>query len=189
MLGNFYGAGPLSRLGLAIGLCAAAGLAAISVRSGARCLTRGVEGEPRSAVLFSLAAFTLLFCANCAIGRVFTGPIAPLAPRYATLLVPGGLAILLQLEALAPRGTVAGLAMIYTLLLVPCTALQRADEVAGANWFADGRRAWKAAYLQNHDEAAANRISRFSVYPAPLGDRLRYLEDRRLNLFRGEPSP
>jgi hypothetical protein len=189
MLGNFFGAAPLSRLGLVLGLAVAAGLAAIAVRNAVLCLKRGVASEPRSAVLFCLSAFTLLFCANCAVGRVFTGPIAPLAPRYATLLIPGGLAIFLQLDALAARRGALGLAMLYTLLLLPCTTLRRADEVAGANWFSDGRRSWKAAYLETHDEAAANRISRFSVYPGPLGDRLKYLEDRRLNLFQGEPAP
>jgi hypothetical protein len=189
MLGNSFGAAPLSRMGLFVGLMAAAALAAIALRSGAACLARGVAREPRSAVLFCLSAFTLLFCANCAVGRVFMGAIAPLAPRYATLLIPGGLALFLQLDALAPRGTVAGLAMLYTLLLVPCTTLRRADEIAGADWFADGRRAWKAAYLATHDEAAAGRVSHFSVYPGPLGDRLTYLENRRLNLFEGQPAP
>jgi hypothetical protein len=189
MLGNFFGTAVLSRWELVVGLAAAAGLAAISVWNGFRCVRRGVAREPRSVVLFCLAAFALLFCANCAIGRVFTGPIAPLAPRYATLLIPGGLAIFLQLDTLVPRGAIAWLAIIYTALLIPGTAVQRADEVYGANWYAEGRRAWKAAYLETHDEAAADRISHFSVYPASLGDRLRYLEDHRLNLFLPPPSP
>ncbi len=188
MLGNFFGAAPLSRLGLVIGIAAAAGLAAIAARNALLCLRNGVAREPRGAVLFCLSAFTLLFCANCAVGRVFTGPIAPLAPRYATLLIPGALAIFLQLGALASRRAALGLAMAYTLLLVPCTTVRRPDEIAGADWFADGRRAWRAAYLQTHDEAAANRIAHFSVYPGPLGDRLRFLEDRRLNLFQDEPA-
>jgi hypothetical protein len=189
MLGNFFGAAVMTRWEVCVGLAAAAGLAAISVGNAARCVSRGVAREPRSAVLFCLSTFTLLFCANCAVGRVFTSPIAPLAPRYATLLIPGGLAIYLQLEVLASGVASSWLAIAYTVLLVPATAAPRADEVNGANWFAEGRRSWKAAYLQTHDEAAADRIAHFIVYPLPLGPRLRYLEDRRLNLFEGLPSP
>jgi hypothetical protein len=183
MLGNFFGTAALSRAELVVGLVAAAGMAGISFWNGIICIRRGIAREPRCVVLFCLSTFTLLFCANCAIGRVFTGSIAPLAPRYATLLIPAGLAIFLQLEVLAGRRGLAWLAIVYTLLLVPGTAVRRPDEIFGANWFADGRRAWKAAYLKTHDEAEANRISNFSVYPGPVGDRLKYLEDRRLNLF------
>jgi hypothetical protein len=189
MLGNFFGAEVMSRWEVWVGLAAAAGLAAISVGNAVRCVARGVAREPRSTVLFCLATFTLLFCFNCAVGRVFTTPIAPLAPRYATLLIPGGLAIYLQLEALAARAGLRWLAIAYTVILIPGTSVQHADEVIGANWFADGRRSWKSAYLQTHNEAEADRISHFSVYPLPLGDRLKYLEDRRLNLFQGLPSP
>ena len=191
MLGNFFGTAALSRTQLVAGTAAALGLLAIAVRNGFACFRKGVSRDPRSVVLFCLATFSLLFCANCAVGRVFTGPIAPLAPRYATLLIPAGLAIFLQFEEMASRARFAGLAVLFALLLVPATAVQRADEVYGANWFANGRRAWMAAYLKTHDEGQADRTSHFSIYPAPLGDRLKYLEDRHLNLFRqpvtGEP--
>lgn len=183
MLGNFFGAPILSREGLVLGLLAAAGLTAIAAWNGARCVLGGVARNPCSVVLFCLSTYTLLYCANCAIGRVFTGAIAPLAPRYVTLLVPGGLAIFLQLSTLPARRPLSLLAVLYTVLLVPATAFPRPEEVVGANWFADGRRSWKAAYLETHEEEAADRISHFSVYPGPLGDRLLYLKERRLNLF------
>jgi hypothetical protein len=188
MLGNFFGAAVLSREELAVGLTALLCLAAIGIWNAIRCVRRGVTNEPRSVVLFCLATFALLFCANCAIGRVFTGPIAPLAPRYASLLIPAGLAIFLQLGELAKRRRFAWLPVLYTLLLVPGTAIQRPDEIYGANWYSEGRRSWKDAFLKTHDEGEANRISNFSVYPAPLGERLRYLEDHKLNLFL-PPAP
>jgi hypothetical protein len=190
MLGNFFGAAAMSSSGLIIGLAAAAGLAAISVWNGIRCLRRGVARDPRGAVLFCLATFTLIFCVNCAVGRVFTEQIAPLAPRYATLLIPGGLAIFLQLGNLAPpRGALSWLAIIYTAILIPGTTVPRPDEVDSANWFANGRRSWRAAYLETHDQGEADRISHFSIYPAPLDGRMRYLEDHRLNLFLPTPAP
>jgi hypothetical protein len=183
MLGNFYGTAVLSTWQLVVGLAVAAGLLAIGAWNGFRCAVRGVANEPRSVVLFCLSAFALLFCANCAIGRVFTGPIAPLAPRYASLLIPAGLAIFLQLSALRVRPHVGWLALAYTVLLIPGTAVQRADEIYGIHWYAEGRSAWKAAYLSTHDQAQADAIAHFPVYPGPVTERLDYLETRRLNLF------
>jgi hypothetical protein len=74
----------------------------------------------------------------------------------------------------------------YALLLIPATAIYRAEELSSADWYADGRRNWKAAYLMTHSEEQADRLAKFSVYPAPLGSRLTYLEQHRLNLFRPE---
>jgi hypothetical protein len=183
MLGNFYGTAVLSNWQLIVGLAAATALLAISVWNGVRCVRRGISGNRQSVVLFCLSTFVLLFSANCAIGRVFTGAIAPLAPRYASLLIPGGLAILLQLSTLRVQPGCAWLAAAYVVLLIPGTAVRRADEVYGANWFAEGRRSWGAAYLSTHDEAKANQIAHFSIYPAPLGERLDFLEAHDLNLF------
>jgi hypothetical protein len=183
MLGNFFGTAVLSSWQVVLGLAAALGLAAIAVWNGFRCVVDGVAKGPQSVVLFCLSAFALLFCANCAVGRVFTGSIAPLAPRYAALLIPAGLAIFLQLCALRVRPGVSWLVFTYVALLVPGTAVRRADEVYGANWYADGSRAWKAAYLSTHDESKADQAAHFSVYPGPVSDRLIFLEDRQLNLF------
>ena len=183
MLGNFFGTEALSAWQLVLGIAAAASLAAMAAWNAVRVVSRGVAANPRNVVLFCLSAFTLLFCANCAVGRVFTGPIAPLAPRYASLLIPGGLAFLLQLSLLGPPGRVAWVAIAYAALLVPATAVRHPDEVYGANWYADGRRAWRAAYLATHDETKADQLSHFSVYPVPLAERLGFLERNRLNLF------
>lgn len=188
MLGNFYGTEVLSSWQLVVGLCVAAALLGISVWNGIRCIVDGIAQNRRGVVLFCLSTFVLLFCANCAIGRVFTGAIAPLAPRYASLLIPGGLAIFLQLFTLRARRGYAWLSVAYLVLLIPGTSVRRADEIYGANWFADGRRSWSAAYLRTHDEAKANQISHFSIYPAPLGERLSYLEANDLNLFIPTPS-
>lgn len=189
MLGNFYGTAVLSRVQLVVGLVAALALVVISVWNGFRLMVRGVANDPRSVVLFCLSGFSILFCSNCAVGRVFTGPIAPLAPRYASLLIPAGLAIFLQLSVLRVRRPFAWLAAVYTLLLIPGTAIPRSDEVSGANWYTEGRRAWKAAYLSTHNEAKSDQISHFSIYPAPLGERLTFLENHQLNLFLPPPAP
>jgi hypothetical protein len=189
MLGNFFGTAVLSRWQLVLGLLTAAALVAIGAWNAIRCLRNGVAEDPRSVVLFCLSGFTLLYCSNCAVGRVFTGAIAPLAPRYATLLIPGGMAILLQAASMPRRRPFTWLVYAYAVLLLPATAFPRPDEVSGANWYADGRRSWRAAYLASHDQGEADRMAHFSVYPLPLGDRLKYLEDHRLNLFLPPESP
>ncbi len=189
MLGHFFGGALLSRGELAVGFSVAACLVVIAVLNGVRCMKMGVAREPRSVVLFCLASFTLLFCANCAIGRVFTGSIAPYASRYSALLIPAGLALSLQFAVLARRGVFAWVALAYTGLLVPATAFPSTYEVSGAEWYTDVRSAWKAEYLKTHDKADADRVAHFEIYPGPLGDRLTYLEEHDLNLFLDRPSP
>jgi hypothetical protein len=183
MLGNFFGAPMMSQSGVFLGLVVAAALLAIALWHGWRVVRIGVVTEPRSAVLFCLAAFTLTYCANNAVGRVFTGPYAPLASRYVTLMIPGGMALFLQLALLGAERPFHWPALVFAALLVPGTAFPRSLDTMGINWYTEGRIHWKAAYLATHDEAQANKASHFSIYPGPLGDRLTFLEDRHLNLF------
>ncbi|HEY1792670.1 MAG TPA: hypothetical protein VGG34_07110 [Opitutaceae bacterium] len=189
MFGNLSGTPALSPASLGIGGVAALAAAAVCGWNGAVCLRRGAADNPRNAVLFTLSGFALLFAFDCAVGRVFMSEIAPLAPRYATLVIPGALGILLQMESLAsaPRWAVASAS--FAVLLVPASLHFRADERIGVRWFTDGRRAWKAAYLKSGNEAQADADSHFQVYPGPLGDRLQYLKDHRLNLFHGPGEP
>lgn len=189
MLGNFVGLPVLSGAELVVGLGLAAALLGIALYHGTRCLRRTVAADPQSAVLFSLAAFTLLFCANCAIGRVFTGVTAPLAPRYVTLLIPGMLALYLQLVALAGHRAGYLAALVALSLLVPTTTRLQPFETVGTRWYADGRSAWKAAYLRTGSEAEANRVAGFSIYPASVEPQLRYLRAHHLNLYRDSPAP
>jgi hypothetical protein len=183
MLGNFFGAPILSLSGVILGLLVAAALVLICIWHGRRVVRIGVAREPASVVLFCLSAFTLLFCTNAAIGRVFTGEIAPLSSRYVTLLIPGAMALFLQIALLGRRMALGWPAIAYAALLVPGTCFLRPLDVTGINWYTEGRTKWKAAYLETHDEAKADRIAGFPIYPGPIGDRLRYLEERRLNLF------
>lgn len=189
MLGNFAGLPVLSGAELWVGLGLAAALLGIALYHGIRCLRRAVTADRRSAVLFSLAAFTLLYCANCAVGRVFTGATAPLAPRYVTLLVPGMLALYLQLVALADRRAGYLAALVALSLLVPTTAFLQPFENVGTRWYAGGRTAWKAAYLRTGSEAEATRAAGFSIYPVSVEPQLQYLRTHHLNLYLDGPAP
>jgi hypothetical protein len=189
LLGHFYGMPLLSTAETVFGLAVAAVLVVICAWNGVRCVLRGVEREPRSVVLFCLSAFSILFCVNCAVGRVFTGPIAPYSSRYVALLIPAGFAILLQALVLSQRRPLFWLALAYGAFLVPATAFARPYEVWGANWYSEGRSAWKAEYLRTLDQAAADKAAHFPIYPGKLDDRLEYLREHRLNLFLPSPGP
>ena len=189
MLGHFFGTPLLSTGEVVFGLVVAAALVAIAAWNGVRCLLRGVDREPRSAVLFCLSAFAILFCANCAVGRVFLGPYAPYSSRYDALLVPAGLVLLLQASALADRRPFLWLALAYTAFLVPATAITRPYEEQGTTWYTRGRSAWKAEYLRTLDQAAADKAAHFPIYPGKLDDRLNYLREHRLNLFLPPSGP
>ena len=183
MLGNFFGAPILGALGLVLGLLVAAALVVICVRNGRRMIRAGVASEPGSVVLFCLSAYSLLFCGNAAVGRVFMGDTAPFASRYVTLMVPAGMALFLEIALLGRRRPFGWPALVYAALLIPGTCFLRPLDVTGVQWYTEGKAKWKAAYLETHDEAKADKAAGFQVYPGPLGDRLKYLEERRLNLF------
>ena len=183
MLGNFFGAPMLGSFGLVLGLLVAAALVLICFRHARRMIQSGVAGEPGSVVLFCLSGYTLLFCANAAVGRVFTGDIAPLASRYVTLLIPGGLALFLEIALLSRRSPYGWPALAYAALLIPGGCFLRPLDAAGVQWYTEGKTRWKAAYLETHDEAKADKAANFQVYPRPIGDRLQFLKERRLNLF------
>jgi hypothetical protein len=167
----------------------AALLIAICALNGAKVVMWGVKEEPRSVVLFLLSGFSLLFCADCAIGRVFTGPSAPYGPRYVALLIPAGMALFLQAVALSRQPRFLWAAVLYTVVLIPATAFPRPYEVEGAAWYANGKRAWKAEYLRTHDKDEADKASHFPIFPGDLSEKLKFLQDRDLNLFLQEPSP
>jgi len=189
MLGHFYGTPLLSAGELVFGYCTAVLLVAIAAWNGIRCALKGVEREPRSVVLFCLSAYSLLFCVNCAIGRVFNGTLAPYSSRYVALLTPAAVAVFLQAGVLSQRRTFLWLTLAYTVFLVPATAIPRSYEVWGTKWYTEGRRTWKAEYLRTHDQAAADKAAHFAIYPGNLDSRLKYLEERRLNLFLPPEEP
>jgi hypothetical protein len=185
MLANFHGVPGHAAPTIAFGLVVCAGIAAVCALHGRRLLRRGVVAEPLSAVIFCLSAFTLLYCANTAVGRVCLGlDAAPGAPRYVTLIIPSAVAVFLHLHFCTGKKW-RWLAGLYVALLAAGTLCLRANDRAAVRWFHDGEVAWRAAYLETHDELTANERAHFEVYgkPGVITDRLRYLEEHRLNLF------
>ena len=185
MQANFFGIAWGTAASVAVGLGIAAGMMVVCAVHGWRLVRSGIEREPASAVLFFLSGFTLLFDVASALGRTSMGwEVASMQSRYVTLLVPGMIAILLQLGMLRSgkwsRATIA----IFTVVLLAGTAKLADSDLSLAMWLRDGRLAWRDAYLRTGDFDAAGRVSGFEIYPSPeIDNRLRYLREHRLNFF------
>jgi hypothetical protein len=184
MLANFFGVAHAGPLDVWVGAAVAAALLLAGGLHGWRMIRQGVVEQPTSTVIFSLATFEFIYLINTAIGRVMLGlDGAPRASRYVVLIVPGALAIFLTLANGKPARRSAFLALVFAILLVPATAFLHWSESQSIVDFATGRRIWKETYLETHSEARASARSHFDVFPIPIPDRLRYLEEHRLNLF------
>ncbi|HVZ65790.1 MAG TPA: DUF6057 family protein [Lacunisphaera sp.] len=156
---------------------------------GRRLLRAGPAAQPASAVIFLLAAFTVLYCLNTAVGRVMLGwRTAPYAPRYVTLLIPAFFAFYLQAELLPGRmwryGALAVLAFVTAyagLFLTP-------EEKSAVAWYSGNRAKWRDVYLetgsQQKADAATSPDQGYVIYPADLTPRLQYLREHHLNLFK-----
>lgn len=183
MLANFYGVPGSGPGTLAFGFGISAVLAALCGWHGWRLIRRGVAEEPRSTVIFCLAAYTLIYCAFTAVGRVFLGFGWATSPRYVTLMAPAALTIFLQLATLPYPKLAGGLALTYALLLVVGTGFLREGDWEEVRRYCEGRKTWKVTYLTTHDEKLAEKKADFPIYPGSIAARLRYLERNRLNLF------
>lgn len=185
MAANFFGLGP-DHLGITVGLLITALWVVMCVSHFVIISRHGVVSRPRSVVIFSFCAYTLIYCANTAIGRVFLGwAQASMASRYITLLIPGAVAILIQLATLPSRRIAIPTAFLYLICLAPGVLIMHKWDWNNVRWFSNGRRIWKRTYLATHDEVKANQVANFMIYPIPgiITDRLNYLESHHLNLF------
>ena len=191
MLNNLHGIRGGDDFTLGIGICMVVILAMLVGWHGSLLLRNSVEEESRSAVIFCLAAYALLYCFETAIGRVVLGwQEASLAPRYLTLMIPAGMAFYLHLVGMKNRWLSQALCVLYALFLVHGSGQLSAGEMQTVQYIRDGRLAWKVAYLQTRDEIQASERAGFLIYPAPLlHERLQFLEEHRLNLFNVQGLP
>ena len=182
MAARFFGAvtsfSLAATVGIPIVLCAA-GIFAVLAR---KLVSKESLGNIQL-IAAVLLAFSILFAADTAVGRVCLGSVAALAPRYATLLIPGVTAIYFYLQTLSPAGIRRWITSILILLLIPgCLSVD-----GGADWYADGKRAWVECYLRTENISECDKSAGFVIHPYPdqthLKDKLDYLKAHRLNLF------
>jgi hypothetical protein len=174
---------------LLFGLGIFLGLVLLCVSHALCVLKDGVNHRPGNAVIFSLSAFSLLYCGNIVLGRTALGWYdVAITSRYITLLIPLGLAILLQIGTCRDLRLARSLSVGFALWISYGAIALNTREWKEVAHFHNGQAAWRAAYLSSHDETSANSAAHFKVYPTPhvITDRLRYLQDHQLNLFSGE---
>jgi hypothetical protein len=185
------GGGPLVALGLALAIVCAAMVA----RSGWRMLASAGR-DRRAAVVFALSGFSLLFAANAAMGRACLGPELAGSSRYVPYLLPFYLAVHLVLSDLAPSRTravvMAGLCLLWATKELAWT--RRASRADAAFW-ARHKAAWRSCYLASQDVracTAAHPLGPVDVDASHLEEKLRFMREHRLGLFRegvGAPEP
>lgn len=180
MLARFFGVTGTGSASVGFGMAVALIVALIAVWQARKVLLRGVAENPRSAVLFCLTSYALIYCFVTAYGRAVGNPAAS---RYVPLTMPAPLAIFLVLAGAGGRLRSASLGISYAVLLAIGTTQLQPAEMESIRFYSEGRKAWKAAYLATHDEAKADAASHFAVFPRPIPERLKYLEEHRLNLF------
>ncbi len=182
MFARFLGVVYATEFGVVLGLILFGFLVWIVVRH-AIALVHEPALDFRSLAIVALGAWTLLFCANAAVGRVCAGLGGAQMSRYATLLIPGFFALYLHLTTLAGEVRTRLMTALATILLtLPVMNIKVDMDVAQR--YATGKRQWRDCYLSARDIGACDAATRFSVYPTPTIDgKLSFLERNRLNLF------
>lgn len=192
MLASFAGLRSHVALDLAGGAVLLLLLGAVAAIHGRRLLRAAPSAEPASAALFILAAGTLLYCLNTAIGRISLGwHDAPYAPRYIPLVAPGMLALFIQAERLASRLWRNGLwVVLFATAAWSGLTLPPGDRHA-VDWYRRSRERWREVYRATDSQARANAATvtdgDFVLYPGDLTTRLEYLRRHQLNLC--QPAP
>jgi hypothetical protein len=185
MLGNYFGLDRATPTAVAVGLAVFVSLLGICVFHLAQAFKQGTGANNRSAVLFCLSAYALIFCTQSAIGRTLVGWQTGALSRYVTLMIPMGLALLIHLST-TPATARRGLPIIYGALLVLGTFSLTQNDLDASRYLHNKCLDWRLAYLQTHDETAADKLVNFPINFTPVTNRLYYLRALRLNLFDRE---
>jgi hypothetical protein len=102
-------------------------------------------------------------------------------------MIPAGLAIFLHLATLKTPRTAAIMGILYALSIAYGSVTLNQSDWKEVHEFHDARAAWKAAYLESHDQVKADRKAGLEIYPesspVTISDRLHYLEVHHLNMF------
>lgn len=131
-----------------------------------------------------LAAYSLLFCFNTAVGRVCIGlPVAAQNSRYTTLLIPAFLALYFYVVTIPSQRwkrillPALGIVLLPGHLHVPSSVYRELSN----------KKQWANCYKQTQDIRYCDSATNSSIYPDPerthLKEKLDYLQRNRLSLF------
>jgi hypothetical protein len=151
-----------------------------------RLLAAREEGETSTLVTIALLMFSLIFCANTALGRLCLGVLTAQSSRYIPYVIPAFLG--LYFSALAYRqktSRAAGVAAVIAIAASASLVIRIGDRSMMAQYHRV-KNDWRECYLQRHDIAQCDALTGNKIYPWPgtqLKDKLDYLEQNRLNLY------
>lgn len=190
MCANFFAVKGTGALPVIVGLIILVALLA-SVAIAARRLlsTRGmalqVEEQKGSLIALTLVAYTLLFCANTAYGRLCGGLGNAQSSRYVIYLELGVLGLYFQMlnSRRSSRQT-----LLLAALLVSVITASFATNREHMTYFRYVKQEWKACYIQTEDLIGCNRFVGFPIFSHPperthLQEKLQYLKRARENLY------
>jgi hypothetical protein len=153
--------------------------------------TVATAGKDRLAsTVFVLSAFSLTFAANTAMGRVCLGVEAALAERYVPYMLPLLIAgyLFVSMWPRFPRLRRAVIIGCFAILVTKETMLS-GRPVEESNYIARIKASFRDCYLGGATLVACS--ARWPVHPDPkatrLQEKLDYLRDHRLSLFRKVP--
>ena len=157
---------------------------ASAIRSG----EESTIANARAQTVFLLTAFTLLYCAVTAAGRIQFGLSGAQSSRYVPLVAPAFLGLyfaLLQLERKLLRKLLGGLAV---LALVHASFPMHPLEAGFMKQLAQKKRSWVAAYRETGSVEQASRAARLRIDPfrdprRSTDETFAYLQKHRLSFF------
>jgi len=173
---------PLGFIGALLGLC-------LVLWSG--CTTVATAGQDRLAsTVFVLSAFSMTFAANTAMGRACLGVEAAGAERYVPYTLPLLVATYLFVS-MWPR-----FQRLRRVVIMGCFVFVATKEIVLARWvirepehYAQIKTSFRSCYLGGATLEACS--AKWPIHPDPQGIRLQekldYLRDHRLSLFRDVP--
>ena len=167
-----------------VGSATLAMMIAILVYHARRILVHGITDRSTSVAISALIAFTLLFGAVTALGRMGPNVVAASqSSRYALLIVPGFVGVYLHLLTVRPLLPRALLLAVLAALMLPWPLT--GPDVYAMRAFARGKQTWKRCYVVVQNARECEQLTHFLVHPTPdaLAERLAYLQAHRLNLF------
>ncbi|MBK7950880.1 MAG: hypothetical protein IPK00_19505 [Deltaproteobacteria bacterium] len=140
------------------------------------------------AVVLLLTAFTLLYCAATAVGRIQFGLSGAQSSRYVPLVAPAFLGLYFAVCGLARRPLRLALGAVAIAAIVHASFPMHPMEERFMTQLAQKKRAWVAAYRQSGNVAAASRAARLRIDPfrdprRSTDETFAWLREHRLSFF------
>jgi len=149
-------------------------------------LRRQTDHYLRHQVVFFLLAFSLIFAANAAVGRLCLGLVAANQSRYVPLIMPAVVGAYLFF-----LGRPQWVRRRYTVLVLFCAAVLTAVipwQVKRSEGYRNEKASWVRAFKMTGDVKRADALSGYRIYPDPartnLDYKLNWLRLHKYSFFR-----